>query len=219
MKRLNKYIKESLLDDDLIDKKSPEKLIIDFIKRIYDVRENQLVVRKEKSEYVVDCNGYVYVSDKNIKSLTEGLFKWGVIRNSFNCSYCKNLTSLEGAAEKVGDSFNCSYCENLTSLEGAPEFVESSFECSGCKKIKTLEGAPKEIGWNFSCSLCDSLESLKGCPEIIPKCFSIEWCKSLTSLDFFPKRIGRALYCNGCGREFTLEEIKKVCKGVKKLSI
>lgn len=220
MKRLNEYIKESLLDDEdeLMDKHTPEKLIIDFIKRMYDdVRENQLVVRKEKSGYIVDCKGDVRISDRRIKSLTDGLFKWGVVKGNFTCARCSSLISLEGCPEEVGRNFDCSYCKNLVSLEGAPKFVGESFDCSWCAKIKTLEGCPNEVGWNFKCSICDSLISLKGCPKRIPQDFLMEYCKSLTSLEFFPKRIGRRVYCSWCGKEFTLAEVQKYCD-IDKLS-
>ena len=103
---------------------------------------------------MVDIKSGVNVKNKNITSLTNELFKFGTVSEHFYCGYCKSLTSLEGAPQKVGNSFDCSNCESLTSLEGAPKEVGWNFNCSNCESLTSLEGAPKEVGWSFICSNC-----------------------------------------------------------------
>ena len=78
--------------------------------------------------------------------------------------YCNNnqLTSLEGAPEKVGGSFYC-ISNQLTSLEGAPKEVGGYFDCRD-NQLTSLEGAPKEVGGDFDCS-DNQLTSLEGAPE------------------------------------------------------
>lgn len=96
----------------------------------------------------------IEVKNENITSLTNGMFEWKKVNNSFNCSRCKNLLSLEGAPQEVGEDFFCTFCTSLKSLVGAPKKVGGEFYCYNCKSLKTLEGAPKEVEGNFDCSDC-----------------------------------------------------------------
>ena len=86
----------------------------------------------------MDCSGNVAVRNTSITSLTNGLFRWGVIVGGFSCNHCENLKTLEGAPKKTGGYFDCGRCDKLTSLEGAPEEVNGYFNCSGCNNLKTL---------------------------------------------------------------------------------
>ena len=61
------------------------------------------------------------------------------------------LTKIPINFTEVGGDFYCSD-NNLTSLEGAPEkVVIGSFYCFK-NKLSSLEGAPKEVGRDFDCS-------------------------------------------------------------------
>jgi hypothetical protein len=156
---------------------------------------------------------------KDIPDLLEG---------NFNCSMNK-LTSLKGAPSEIRGNFICSY-NSLTSLEGAPKKVTGDFYCNG-NKLATLEGAPTEVGKMFDCS-ANSLTSLKGAPK---KCEDNFDCSAneLTSLAGAPEKIGRNFKCNDnklaslagapkevaanfdCSdnaKEFTKEDVEKVCK-------
>lgn len=149
--------------------------VIDFIKTNYrgDATEARLSVfgpkrisgfyiRPEKNDdgkYVVDFKGFMCVKNLQITSLTNDLFvfgegKMGKLDASFDCSKCKNLTSLEGAPKRVSRSFSCDRCENLTSLEGAPIEVGYDFICFGCTSLKSLKGAPKKVTVSFQCQSC-----------------------------------------------------------------
>ena len=72
-----------------------------------------------------------------------------IVYGSFDCHWCHNLTSLEGAPKEVGGDFYCSECSKLESLEGAPQEVGGDFNCRGCKNLTSLEDAPKKIGGSF----------------------------------------------------------------------
>lgn len=149
--------------------------VINFIKTNYDgdathmrlkefgpKRTSGFYIRSEKNDdgkYVVDFKGLMRVKNLQITSLTNDLFvfgegKKGKLDASFECSKCKNLTSLEGAPESVSSTFSCSRCENLTSLEGAPIEVGYNFICYGCTSLKSLKGAPKRVRVSFQCQSC-----------------------------------------------------------------
>jgi hypothetical protein len=83
--------------------------------------------------------------------------------------YCDNnqLTSLEGAPQKVGDVFDCR-SNRLTSLEGAPLTVGRGFYC-GNNRLTSLVGAPLTVG-NFICNN-NQITSLKGAPQTVGTIF------------------------------------------------
>ena len=147
---------ESLLDDEDIfyGSNSNKKIIENWIESNYVFRGKLSI----SDDFVVDCDRYDYVKNKSITSLTNGLFRWGKVSGNFDCSECDNLTSLEGAPEKVGESFDCSDCESLKSLKGAPKEVGRMFDCSNCENLKSLKGAPKKVGLEFFCANCKNLK-------------------------------------------------------------
>lgn len=102
--------------------------------------------------------------------------------------YCQrnNLTSLEGAPEKVYGNFMC-YGNNLNDLKGAPKYVTGDFNCQS-NELKSLQGAPKEVGRNFDCAF-NKLTSLEGAPEKVGRNFQCSR-NNLTSLEGAPKYIG-----------------------------
>ena len=123
--------------------------------------------------------------------------RFGEVSGSFYC-YGNQLTSLEGAPQKVGVSFNCSD-NQLTSLKGAPESVngykyDGYFYCND-NQLTSLEGAPEVIGGNFHC-FGNRLTSLKGAPRTIGGNFDFTYNK-LTSLEGAPQTVYAKLYCTG----------------------
>ena len=105
----------------------------------------------------------------------------------------KSLTNGFFEWGEVNGFFKCSYCDKLQSLEGAPKKVDKSFYCVGCNSLQSLEGAPEKVNRDFYCNVCISLKSLKGAP----------------------KEVKRDFYCFSCKKQFTKEDVEKVCK-VKK---
>ena len=95
---------------------------------------------------LVDVNGSFYCDDQNLTDF-KGV-RFGVVTRGF---YCGNneLTSLEGAPQKVVWAFNCS-ANNLTSLKDAPQEVGTDFNCRH-NELTSLEGAPKKVGRDFYC--------------------------------------------------------------------
>ena len=175
-------------------KKSIEKWIKDNFKVEYlKISDNP----NDDAKYEVSAK-QVSVYNRNITSLTNGLFVWKEAKEYFYCAYCDNLTSFEGAPKEVGGVFNCAYCDNLTSLEGAPKEVAGNFDCSWCESLTSLKGAPKKVGGDFICFNCISLTSLKGAPKKVGGDFDCDVCKSLKSLKGAPKEVVGNFYCNGC---------------------
>ena len=111
------------------------------------IKDNYLVWNPKTMSY--DCDGDVRVSE-DIVAGGKLKIKFGNVSENFYC-ISNNLTTLEGAPQKVGGDFNCSF-NNLATLEGAPNVVGGSFDCGG-NVLTTLDGAPQEVGKSFDCSL------------------------------------------------------------------
>ena len=232
-----KSLRESLLDNDLVDK--TDEIIIkneieEFLKANYKCKGSIKISEKPNKDdlYEVSSTSAVEVTNKNIISLTNGIFIWTTVDGGFYCNNCKFLKSLEGAPKKVGGGFYCYSCIYLESLEGAPEKVELSFSCNDCYSLTSLKGSPKEVGEGFYCSYCKSLTSLEGAPEKVggtfycSGCISLKSlvgapkkigesfycykCKSLKSLEGAPKKVGKHFNCSGCAIKFTEEDIRKI---------
>ena len=167
---------ESLLDDDdiFLDPENDKNIVKEWIKSHYK-NTGKLTIF---DDFIVDCSGDVYVKNKSIVSLTNGLFRWGKVDGNFTCSFTP-ITSLEGAPKKIIGGFDCCGCVKLKTLEGSPEYVDGTFSCDGCRNLKSLEGAPKEVGGYFNCRKCINLKSLEGAPEKIGGCLNCRYCDSL----------------------------------------
>ena len=185
-----KPLRESLLDDDLIDK--TDKIIKDEIKAFLkaNYRGSIKISRgsNQNGKYEVSSIKDIIVKNRNITSLTNGMFIWTTVDGSFDCMNCNSLESLEGAPKEVGGQFYCFSCLSLTSLKYAPEKVGGDFYCSFNKSLKSLDGAPKVVNGNFDCSDCPSLNTLEGAP----------------------KEVGGAFNCLNCKILFTNNDVKKV---------
>ena len=200
MKNLKNYIYESVWDVDNNVESDNNEFVIDkikqFIKDNYlsvDLKRLTFVFDKEKEKYVVSCNGVTGVKlNTDSKSLVNDLFEWGKVNGCFDCCDCVNLTSLEGAPERVSRSFDCSNCQRLETLKGAPDFVRGDFWCGWCKKLFNLEGAPKRVGGTFYCPECPII-TLQGAPEYVGGNFHCYSCPNLHSLDGIGKVKGKII--------------------------
>ena len=153
MKSLKEYIAEGLLDR-VKNKEVDHKILIEeFLKENYKIY-GTYTIKETNNKFVVDVKGRIMVKNRDITSLTNGVFEFGSAGSDFYCSYCTKLTSLEGAPQKVGGHFCCNDCKSLISLEGAPKEVGESFNCSYCKELKTLKYAPQKVGDDFICYYC-----------------------------------------------------------------
>ena len=173
----------SILDNEIDLVNNNDVIIRSFIET------NYLIGSYTIQDNIVDVKGKVRVKNHKIKSLTNGLFSFGVVDGSFYCSNCNSLKTLEGAPEKVDRSFSCSNNNLLKTLKGAPKKVGGYFYCGYCNALTSLEGSPREVGENFYCDYCNSLTTLKGAPAKIGGDFYCSQCPSLTTLEGAPKNV------------------------------
>jgi len=171
--------------------------------------QNYTLVLDEQYDFIVDVNGTVNLSDKNLHTIP---IKFNHVTGSFFCSR-NHLKSLKGFPCMVDGSFSCDNNE-LTSLEYAPQNVGGNFSC-GENKLTTLKGSPQKINGDFWCAdnqltsllygpnevngnfCCNNnrLSDLKGCPPRLDIYFGCT-DNQLTSLEFCPQKItGNLFYC------------------------
>ena len=94
----------------------------------------------------VDVDGDFHCDGQGLSDFKK--IRFGEVVWNFNCDN-NQLTTLEGAPQKVGGYFNCRH-NHLTSLEGAPQKVGWNFNCDN-NQLVSLEGAPQEVGGDFRC--------------------------------------------------------------------
>ena len=92
------------------------------------------------------------------------------IGGDFDC-FINELTSLEGAPQKVGRNFNCSSNKNLKSLKGVPEIIGKDFECEYNENAK-LDYIPKSVGGHFLCRDCTKILKV-----VNKRTFNRDWIK------------------------------------------
>jgi hypothetical protein len=180
---------EGLLDRVKNKEVNHEVIVKEFLEANYKIT-GSYTIKETKGKFIVDVKGEVKVKNRDITSLTNGLFEFGEVSRDFDCAICKSLKTLKGAPKIVWWNFNCSGCKSLKTLDGGPEKVGWTFCCSKCDLLTSLEGAPQEAGENFDCSNCESLKSLEGAPE----------------------KVGERFYCDGCGIQFTEDDVRKHTK-------
>ena len=223
MKSLKEYIYEVSLTEGLLDrvknKDVDHKILVEeFLKENYKIH-GSYTIKETKEGFVVNVKSYIEVINKNITSLTNGLFEFGEVGKYFNCECCNNLKSLEGAPKEVGGAFKCDNCRSLTTLEGAPENVGWGFYCSECDLLTSLKGAPQKVGWSFDCSHCESLKTLEGSPKEVGENFDCSHCESLKTLEGAPQKVGKNFYCINCGTQFTEDDVKKYTNVKKRIFV
>ena len=154
MKNLKECIIESIFDvEDNIDNvdESIREEIKHFLKDNFDGASSCKISNKPNTDgkYEVSSNGNIMTENRGITSLTNGLFIWTYVKGDFYCTYCKSLTSLEGAPKKVGRHFYCYDCKSLKSLKGSPKKIGGDFDCSDndmkftkndIKKVSNVKG-------------------------------------------------------------------------------
>lgn len=213
MKNLKEYLNEGLKDwsDDkfksIMDK---EDHIMDYITSNYqNLNPNKLKINRSTPVYTVDYEGDIRVPDGEI---TDGSFKWGVVKGDFSVVFCRKLTSLEGCPDVVEGRFQVIECYKLKSLKGSPNEV-NNFQCKLCELITDLKGCPKIIDGKMSLLELSNLKSLKGCPSKIGKNFEVLACYKLESLDGGPKEVGGSYDCSSCRSLKSLEGAPKKING------
>ena len=99
-----------------VDSVVKEEILSFLSNTYYTSKTDKYLIYKYKDKWIVDSRRSLVVADYNIQHLTNGLFEFGDIYGSFNCSNCENLKSLEGGPKYVTGNYDCSRCKNLKSL-------------------------------------------------------------------------------------------------------
>ena len=68
--------------------------------------------------------------------------------------------------------------------------ISGFFEIDHNSKLTSLKNCPNEVGGYFSCHNSTNLNSIEGCP----------------------KEVRGNFYCRNCKRNFTIQEVKSLCK-------
>jgi hypothetical protein len=156
-----------------------------------------------REDGTVDVDGGVNIKKMGLKKIP---FKFGIVEYYFYCDE-NELSTLEGAPEKVNGAFDCSF-NRLASLEGAPREVDGVFYC-GYNNLQTLKGAPEKVSSKFFCEN-NKLTSLNGSPKEVGSLFC--GYNLLTSLEGAPKKVVNDFYCQKNKVQFTKEQVRAVSK-------
>ena len=136
------------------------KSVEEFLLKNYEgFNLEQCKITYKGGKYVVDVFDELWTWG-HPKSLTNGLFEFGTVKDQFNCGENDNLETLEGAPKKITGKgiFICSDCSSLKSLKGATPHVKI-FDCTGCSSLKSLEGGPECVEDYYECD--NELEALR----------------------------------------------------------
>ena len=106
-----------------------------FISDNYWTLPESVTIRLDENTgvYIVDINGPVALGNKKLKSLTNGIFRFGTINGSFFC---------------VGSDY-------LENLDGRPHTVKGSFVCANCKNIKDTRDLQRTANEDSEKDVCD----------------------------------------------------------------
>ena len=126
----------SILDKDSEFFENCDKdIIMRFISDNYWTLPKSVTIRLDENTgmYIVDINGPIALGNKKLKSLTNGIFRFGTINGSFFC---------------VGSDY-------LENLDGRPHTVKGSFVCVKCKNIKDTRDLPHTANEDSERDICD----------------------------------------------------------------
>jgi hypothetical protein len=170
--------------------------------------KNKLLIKlklKKNEDGSYDCDKDLEVHDRLVEN-GKLIISFNKVNGYFNCSNAQLIT-LENGPKKVNGWFDCS-SNKLTSLEGCPKIVNGDFWCSH-NKLKSLKYCPEIVYGSFYCNQ-NELTSLRHCPEIINGSFLCNHNK-LTSLEYCPKQVDGHFDCRYNSKQFTEEDVRKVC--------
>jgi hypothetical protein len=126
------WIKKHLVNigpEDFELKKGPFTEIIGSVEIKYP--EGYIINIKNKDVVLVNYK-------EKEKKLPDYIHFGSIIAGNFICLH-SNLISMRGFPQNVGGHFDCCFCENLESIEGAPRIVDKDFALVHCGKEFTEE--------------------------------------------------------------------------------
>lgn len=115
-----------------------------FLNSNYEIT-GEIKPYKEDGELFIDVDGNVIVKNLDIKSLTNGKFRFGEVLGDFLCPNCMRLRNFNGGPVKVGGDFDCEMSSNIYSFEGAPEWIGGDLNCWGCENLSSYDGFPEVV--------------------------------------------------------------------------
>ena len=118
----------SILDKDSEFFENCDKdIIMRFISDNYWTLPESVTIRLDENTemYIVDINGPIALGNKKLKSLTNGIFRFGTINGSFFCVGSDYLEDLNGAPHTVKGSFVCANCKNIKDTRDLPHMTTS----------------------------------------------------------------------------------------------
>ncbi len=136
----------SILDKDSEFFENCDKdIIMRFISDNYWTLPESVTIRSDENTgmYIVDINGPVALGNKKLKSLTNGIFRFGTINGSFFC---------------VGSDY-------LENLDGRPHTVKGSFVCVNCKNIKDTRDLPRTANEDSEQDICEVFDDFSNLLE------------------------------------------------------
>ena len=126
----------SILDKDSEFFENCDKdIIMRFISDNYWTLPESVTIRLDENtgRYIVDINGPVALGNKKLKSLTNGIFRFGTINGSFFCVGSDYLENLDGRPHTVKGSFVCTNCKNIKDTRDLSRIANEDSEQDICE--------------------------------------------------------------------------------------
>ena len=110
-------------------------IIMRFISDNYWTLPESVTIRLDENTgmYIVDINGPVALGNKKLKSLTNGIFRFGTINGSFFCVGSDYLENLDGRPHTVKGSFVCTNCKNIKDTRDLSRIANEDSEQDICE--------------------------------------------------------------------------------------
>lgn len=220
MLTLNKYLKESLLDDDedimaVGDDSVIEHSIEQFINDNYDVSGTYKITYdkydESDSDFVVIVNGDISLKKTSkIEEVTNGFFEFLSVSGSFLIKDKNNIKNLKGMPYSVGRDV-CIYSSKIETLDGISQHIgaKNKYDISKNDYLKSLKGMPEKVDGDINIRDCKKLNNLIYGPNHINGHFFCFRC-DLTSLEGAPKYVGKSFICSDNKNLKSLKGLPKV---------
>ena len=127
-------------------------IIMRFISDNYWTLPKSVTIRHDENTgmYIVDVNGPVALGNKKLKSLTNGIFRFGTVTNSFFCIGSDYIESLDGAPHTVNGSFVCANCKHIKDVKKSPYIVNDNSEYDICSVFDEYSSVLKSTQANLN---------------------------------------------------------------------
>ena len=215
MKTLYEFISEGILDnvEDSLVNGSTYAAVEEWLNNTYNIAKGagsdgtyEIIV--SKNDCVVNVNGDIRMRQTRggYDSLTNGMFRFGIINGSFYANY-QNLKNLEDSPREVRSEFSVEHNMCEFTCEGGPDKVGGIKLGNNCI---SLEGMPYDAGSYLYCKE-SKLKSLKGCGK--SREYHFENNEHLETTDGIPAGECTRICLNGCKKLKSLKDLENVIPG------